>query len=203
MAIHITNCSPNKNYLIDLTVHNRSSPHFKCRCSFNLDSVNVRSDPKKVKMFLHREVVDTIFTLCTHFNISDEVLFSCLDTYERYAEILYIRLKKDAKRQRLDNPAMDLFTRYENRSSNIARDTFWPSILMVISLCTKTIEGIRSGNYISYRRFSMLLQRCNMTPTFAQLRQIEFRVFKNLQFTVTTSIGISPWLIFEFINMFQ
>lgn len=124
-------------------------------------------------MSLQKETVASIAILCKHFKLSDEILFSCLDTFARYSKILFTQLR-------------NIPTEYNGKTvSSISRVTIWPKILIILLLCTKCIEGGRSRSYINYRRILEFLQRFNTTLTIDELKLLECQVFHSLEFKVT------------------
>lgn len=157
-------------------------------------------------MFLHKETVDTILTLCAHFNLDDEVIFSGLDTFRVLSNSIYAEIRRKMQvefnvfagenshiaHERL----LSKWAIIKKTALNSARNTILLDMLMVINLCTKYIDGPRSRNLMNFRRFMVLLEKTNRKCTLQFTRQYEFKIFKFLSFKVSILYILFVFLLF-------
>lgn len=146
-------------------------------------------------MFLHKEMVETILTLCAHFNLDDEVIFSGLDTFRVLSNLIYAEIIKKiqvefrgitGQNSHIANERLlNKWAIIKKTALNCAQNTILLDMLMVIYLCTKYIDGPRSRQLMNFRRFMVLLKKTNKKCTLQFTRQYEFKIFKCLSFKVS------------------
>lgn len=146
-------------------------------------------------MSLHKETVVTILRLCSHFNLNDEVIFSCLDTFKVLSNIIHTdtirRIHIEFNRFIQENGhianerLLEKWTIIKSTAFNSVHNTILLDILMVLYICTKYIDGPRSRKLMNYRRFVVLLEKTNKKCTLQFAREYEFKIFKCLAFKVS------------------
>lgn len=130
-------------------------------------------------MFIHSQTVDTIVTFCDQFNLNEEVTFSVLDTYTKYGKNIVRSIDMLRSREPQGIIETPPYTPQKHRPSIIKciNNNAASSILIIILLCTKHIEGPRSCKYIQLQQIKDLLQRSGTQITFDALKTYEFEVF--------------------------
>lgn len=140
---------------------------------------------------LRKQIFDLIITLCAHLNISPEIEFTCMDSFETYYKNLVIELdksvheqfKKELHRCTDESKKMENMNRIINEIYEKTNEDSLLRILSLISICAKFVDGYHSWNIL--KAIPNLLRRNRTLYTSLEIRKAEYQVFRNLGFIVS------------------
>lgn len=142
--------------------------------------------------FIDGQTVEVVLTICSELNLNHELSITVLDTYTKYAKILSSDISGRAMAKYHQNTTQYMssnnlwreFTNVKYEMENFIEHNALLSILLIISLCTKSVEGPRNGQYLNMSQLTELLKRNNIEMSPDQLKSYEFGVFEYIDFQV-------------------
>lgn len=131
-------------------------------------------------LMLKTEMYDLINRLCEHFDLSAEIEFMCMDSFELYLDNLFEQLYREYD-QKLNFERNTVDIAIEQTLYIVEKECLL-RLVSLISICAKYIDGYRWR--ATYRLLPDLLCKNGTPYTYKDICRTEYNVFKCLNFTV-------------------
>lgn len=133
-------------------------------------------------------VVDLVSKLCAELELSPEIEFTCLDSFDYFFVNHFNELKEKIEEHLQSESEKEPLTESEmwtNMGNLVQRQTFL-RILSVLSVCAKFVDSRKD---IGINNIQTLLGAAKCSYDSEAIKNSEYRIFRNMGFTVSTLWG--------------
>lgn len=167
-----------------------SSAYFRSTEVFSPVEDDNSSDCLDQMKSLQREFYTIVIQMCAKLQLSPEIEFFCLDSFEVYMENLFKNLATTAM-QRMHGRGVENSSKLQQLSSvvvdEIAMELEKDTLLRVLALISVAAKFIDGRQWMAEFRFMHDLLHRNDTPyTFKEMMRAEYEAFRNVGFIVST-----------------